>query len=330
MVATPAGLPRSDCLIAAVTTPVTASFRPDGDRLARRCEALIADGCDGVALFGTTGEGAEFSLADRQEGLERVIAGPLDPGRIIVSIGAMNIPDIVALAHHALDRAVAGLLLMPPCVYRSGVTEEGTFHFFRTVIDRIARDDPRLYLYHFPDICGAPVTHNVIRRLDERYPGSIAGVKDSGGDLGFTESLLRRFSHLSILTGTEIHLPQALTLGARGTICGLANVMARLVRNMIDARFPIEQRRFIPAILSGDCILSRHSFIASLKALIADATGDADWRRVVPPMAALPMAEEKRMIQDFRRWEAALPVQSRSLYRAESTAAPKVVTLRRG
>ena len=119
---------------------------------------------------------------------------------------------------------------MPPCVYRVGITEEGTFRFYSAVIEETARADMRLYLYHFPDISGVPVTPRVIRRLDERYPGMIAGVKDSGGDLDFTEGLLRRFSHLSIFTGTEIHVPQAIANGARGTICGLANVMPRLMR----------------------------------------------------------------------------------------------------
>ncbi len=192
----------------------------------------MADGCDGVTLFGTTGEGAEFAVADRQMTLEQVTAGGLDPSRIIVSVGALSIPDIVALSTHALDQHVAGLLLMPPCVYRGGITEDGTFRFYATVIDRIARPDLRLYLYHFPDISGVPITPNVVRRLDERYPGQIAGVKDSSGDLDCTEALLRRFSHLTIYTGSEIHVPQVLASGGAGTICGLANVMPRLMRAM--------------------------------------------------------------------------------------------------
>jgi 4-hydroxy-tetrahydrodipicolinate synthase len=38
-------------------------------------------------------------------------------------VGALAIPDIVRLSRHALDQKVAGLLLMPPCVYRGGITE---------------------------------------------------------------------------------------------------------------------------------------------------------------------------------------------------------------
>lgn len=324
------GLPTRDCLAVAVATPVTRDFRPDADLLLARCRTLMQEGCDGITLFGTTGEGAEFSVDDRMTTLERLIAGGLPANRIIVSVGALSIQDIVVLSRHALDQKVDGVMLMPPCVYRSGITDDGAFRFYAAVIDAIARKDLRLHLYHFPDICGVPITPNVIRRLDERYPGNIAGVKDSGGDLDFTEGLLRRFSHLSIFTGSETHVPQVLAGGGRGTICGMANVMPRLMRAMFDAPNLFERRRFIAQILAADTILSRRPFIASVKALIADSTGNSTWRRVLPPMSELPILEEARMVADFRQWEAALPAAARSLYHNAPESDPKIVALRRG
>ncbi|HKP26699.1 MAG TPA: dihydrodipicolinate synthase family protein [Dongiaceae bacterium] len=324
------GLPARDCLVVAIATPVTDSFRPDVDLLVARCRTLMREGCDGITLFGTTGEGAEFSVADRTAALEQVIAAGIPADRIIVSVGALSIPDIVALSRHALDRKVDGLLLMPPCVYRGGITDDGAFRFYTAVIDAIGRKDLRLYLYHFPDICGVPITPNVIRRLDERYPGNIAGVKDSGGDFDFTEGLLRRFSHLSIFTGSETHVPQLLASGGRGTICGMANVMPRLMRAMFDAPNLFERRRFVPQILAADVVLSRRPFIASVKALVADTTGNSTWRRVLPPMSELPIIEEERLIADFQAWEAALPQSSRSLYRDQPETDAKIVALRRG
>jgi len=76
--------------------------------------------------------------------------------------------------------------------------------------------------------------------------------------------------------------------------------------------------------------LSRRPFIASVKALVADSTGNARWRRVLPPMSELPLLEEQRMIADFRAWESALPQPSRSLYPADPASDPKIVSLRRG
>lgn len=324
------GLPTTDCLLVAVTTPVTSDWRPDAALLLARCQELLQQGCDGIALFGTTGEGAEFAADDRMATLDSLVEAGLDPALLIVSVGALAIPDIVRLSRHALDKGVAGLLLMPPCVYRGGITEEGTFLFYASVIDRTARAELRLHLYHFPDISGVPVTPKVIRRLEERYPRQIAGIKDSGGNLDFTEGLLRRFSHLAVYTGSETHVPAALAGGARGTICGLANALPRLMRAMIDAPSLFERRRFVPQILSADYILSRHPFIASLKAALAGAKGDPRWRRVLPPMTELPLAEERRLIEDFCRWEAGLPAPQRSLFLAAPEAEGNVVALRRG
>jgi 4-hydroxy-tetrahydrodipicolinate synthase len=322
------GLPSTDCLVVAVATPITPELQPDQDRLRAHCLWLMEQGCDGVTLFGTTGEGAEFTVADRRRALETLLKGGIAAKRSIASVGALAVPDVIELAKTTIDLGLDGALLMPPCVYRGGITEEGTFRFYARVIEGVGSDACRIYLYHFPDICGVPITPNVIRRLEEHFPKVIAGVKDSGGDIDFTEGLLRRFSHLSIFTGSETHLAQLLASGARGTICGLGNVMPRLMRALFDAGNAFERRKIVPHILSGDTILSRRPFIPSVKALLADAGDDGVWRRTLPPMMELPALEEQRMVADYRRWEAGLPVAWRSLYPAETAANPKVVPLR--
>jgi 4-hydroxy-tetrahydrodipicolinate synthase len=301
------GLPAGTAVIAAVATPVTPDYRPDATLLADHCRRLMAEGCDGIALFGTTGEGGEFAVEDRKRTLAALIAGGLAPARLIVSAGALTLPDMVALAGHATEHGVAGVLLMPPALYRSGIGEDGTFRFYATVIDRVARTDLRLYLYHFPDICGTPVTARVIRRLGDRYGPIIAGVKDSGGDLGVTEDLLRRFSHLAVYTGTEVHVPAVVAGGGAGTICGLANIVAPLMRRISDGWTLDDRRRHLPTLRAVDAMLSRGPFIPSLKAVIADRTGEPAWRRVVPPKTELQLADEQRLVADFRRLQESIP-----------------------
>ena len=321
-------LPTSNCLVVAITTPITQEFRPDINRLAERSRMLLAQGCDGVTVFGTTGEGAEFSVADRIAALEGVIAFGIEPNRIIVSVGALAIPDVVKLAIHAVESGVSGVLLMPPCVYRNGITEDGTFRFYANVIESVAQSDWQLFLYHFPDICGVPITPQIVRRLEERYSGIIAGVKDSGGDIDYTQDLIRRFSHLSIFTGSENHLPEVLATGARGTICGLANVMPRLMRAMMDMPTAFDRRAVLPHLNSGDAILSRRPFIASTKAVVAKIMEDGEWCRVLPPMSELPALEKQRMVADFADWDSRLPPGWQNLNRSDA-AASNVIGLRR-
>jgi len=322
-------LPVRRCLGVAISTPVTIDFRPSETLLSAHCEMLLHSGCDAIAVFGTTGEGPEFSVRDRRSALDAIVSGGMRPERLIVSASALSIPDIVELTGHAMDLGANSILLMPPCVYRSGITPEGTHRFYASVIERSNRIDLRLCLYHFPDICGVPLLPRVIRRLDEAFPGIITGIKDSGGDFDFTEALIRSVGHIGVYTGTELHLPQAIAAGARGTICGLANVMPRLIRAVLDAPTAYDGRRLIPFLTSGDLILSRQPFAASVKAILSAAKQSADWQRMVPPLHALPQPERDWMIRDFSMWEATLPPNLRSLGLGAQADENKVAPLRR-
>jgi len=324
-------LPRDKCLLVAAATPVTVDLAPDEALLAAHCQMLIAAGADGIALFGTTGEGPEFSVRDRRATLEAMLAAGIPARRLIVSATALALPDIVELSRHAIDVGVDSVLLMPPCVFRSGITEEGTYRFYASAIERIAggHSDLRLCLYHYPDICGVPLKPTVVRRLDENFPGRIAGIKDSGGDLGFTETLIRSFGHLGVYTGTEIHVPAALAVGARGTICGLGNVMPRLMRAMLDAPTAFDGRRIAQLVISGDAILSRQSFAASIKAVLAHATGEADWNRLVPPLNKISQPERGWMLRDFEAWESGLPASMRSMTSDDPSGTTNVLPLKR-
>ena len=314
-------LPSRDCLIVAIATPITQQLTPDARLLAARGRTLLESGCDGLALFGTTGEGAHFAPRDRMAALEALVGAGLSPDRLVVATSALSIADVVELSRHATALGVAGCLLMPPCFYRGGLTEDGVFRWFATAVDRIATERLRLLLYHFPDISGVRILPVTVRRLVERYGPLIAGIKDSGGDLDFTEALLRRFSDLAVFTGTETHVPAATAGGARGTICGLANVVPRLMRRMLEAPTLPDRRRFVPLLRTVDAILSRGPFIAAAKAVVAAATGDPAWRRMVPPAAPLPMLDEARLLEDFHRFEDAMPPDLREVAPATAPAA---------
>ncbi|MFT3989323.1 dihydrodipicolinate synthase family protein [Aestuariivirga sp.] len=322
-------LPQRECFVVAAATPVTADLTPDAGMLAVHCRMLMDSGVDGIAVFGTTGEGPEFSVAGRKATLDSLFGLGLPPRRVIVSATALVMSDSVDLARHAMEADVDSILLMPPCMFRSNITSEGTFRFYATVIDRIGRSDLRLCLYHFPDICGVPLLPQVIRRLDEAYPGIITGIKDSGGDFDFTETLLRSFSHLGVYTGSEIHLPQALAAGARGTICGLGNVMPRLLKALFEAPTAFDRRKLVPLITSGDLILSRQSFGASIKSVLADVTGESAWARMLPPVAEILGPERGWLQRDFRVWNMSLPAGTRSFMESEQAADGNILPLRR-
>ena len=98
----------------ATVTPVDGAHRCDVGRLATHCRRLIDHGCDGIALFGTTGEGPAFASAERIGVLDALLSDGFSPDRLIVSAGAAALPDSIELARQATRAGVAGVLLMPP------------------------------------------------------------------------------------------------------------------------------------------------------------------------------------------------------------------------
>src|SRR5258707_14859303 len=81
----------------ATLTPLGADGRPDHARLAAHVRRIFAAGVDGVALFGTTGEGQSFSAGERPAGLEALLAGGIAPQRVLVGTGCAAAPETIQL-----------------------------------------------------------------------------------------------------------------------------------------------------------------------------------------------------------------------------------------
>ena len=52
-------------VVAAAATPLNADFSIDTARLIEHCRALLAEGCGGINLLGTSGEATSFSVVER-------------------------------------------------------------------------------------------------------------------------------------------------------------------------------------------------------------------------------------------------------------------------
>jgi len=286
-------------LYVALATPLADEGTPHLGLLAARAQALLAQGCDGIALFGTTGEGPAFPVAERSAGLEALLAAGVPPERLVVATSATAAGDALALTRHALTLGVSEILLTPP-FFLKAVDDDGLFRFYAEHIARAGSTRLRLLLYHIPSVTGIALGPELIERLAIAFPEVVIGVKDSGADWPFTRQLLGRFPQLEILCGEETHLLQALAQGGAGTICGMANFMPELLRHLIDRR----ESGAGAVLLERLCALSARiertaSFHRALRVLIAEVTGEPAWLRCLPPMSPLPEGSRRALVADF-------------------------------
>ena len=142
----------------------------DAARLANHAQRLFAAGVDGIAPFGTTGEGQSFSVAERRAGLDALIAAGIAPERILAATGCAALPDAIELTRHALAAGCAGALVLPPFFFKD-VTDEGIYAAYAALIDGVGDDRLRLYLYHIPQVSGVGLSVAMVSRLAAAYPG---------------------------------------------------------------------------------------------------------------------------------------------------------------
>src|SRR6266513_4916806 len=275
----------------ATLTPLGHDGAIDHARMAAHVRALFAQGVNGVAPFGTTGEGPSFSIAERRAGLDALLAAGIPASRLVAATGCAAFADTVALTRHAVQAGCARCLVLPPFFFKD-LSDDAVYRYFAALIDAVA--DPRLslYLYHIPQFSGVPIRAGVVAQLAANFPSMVGGVKDSGGDFAHTKALLAAVPQLAILVGHEPHLPQLMRAGGAGTICGIANVFPRLVAPLLKPNVTSADEERIAAFID---VIFRFPFLPAFKAIRAAQTNDAAWRTLRPPLFALNEGERARL-----------------------------------
>ncbi len=272
----------------AMLTPLDASGGVDHSLLVAHARALLAKGIDGVAPFGTTGEGQSFSLAERIAGVDALLAAGIRPERLVAATGCAALPETVTLTRHGVQAGSAACLVLPPFFWKDA-TDDGLFAWYAQLIEAVGDARLRIYLYHIPQVSGTPLSVDLVARLASAFPGVIAGVKDSAGDWANTEALLARVPQLAILVGHEPHLPRLMRAGGAGTICGVGNLYPALVRALLSPTVTAADEKRMATFLD---IAFRQPFLAGFKAILAEQTRNPGWRAVRPPL--LPLADGAR------------------------------------
>ena len=280
----------------AILTPLDAGGAVDHARMAAHVRALLAQGVDGVAPFGTTGEGPSLSVGARRAGLDALLAAGIPASRICVATGCAAFADTIELTRHALSVGCPRSLVLPPFFFKD-LSDEAVHRYYASLIDAVGDMRLSVYLYHIPQFSGVPIRPGVVARLVADYPETIAGVKDSGGDFAHTKALLERVPQLSILVGHEPDLPRLMREGGAGTICGVANTFPALVAPLLKPTVTANDEARIAAFLD---VIFRYPFLPAFKAIRAAQTNDAAWRTLVPPWLPLDEARRQSLFSELR------------------------------
>jgi 4-hydroxy-tetrahydrodipicolinate synthase len=263
-------------------TPLTEALNIDHKLLVDHCVGLLASGCDGIVLFGSTGEAPSFSVSERAVALEALVDGGVSADQIVVGTGCAAFPDTAELSHHATEMSVRGVLVVPPYFFK-GVSDGGVARGYTALCEAIGAE-LRLYLYHFPGLSMVPITQAIIATIREEFADNLIGLKDSSGQIkslhGFTG-----VEGLAVLPGTERLMIEGARHGATGVITATANIAPGVIREVWEQRSSdvIDDS----VMLAVRSIIEAGGTIPTMKCWLAHANDHEGWNRVRPPLMAL-------------------------------------------
>ena len=285
----------------ALLIPVAADDSVDTQRAITHSQNMLAAGCDGITLFGTTGEGPAFSLAERKDLLQSVLGAGVRPDQIVVTTSACALPDAIELGRHASALGCHRQMFMPPFYFRQP-RDAGIVESVSQVVRGIDDKDLKLLLYHIPALSSVEFDHRSIATLVQRHPGQVIGVKDSSGSLEHGLALAHAFPALSILVGAEPYVAAVMRAGGSGSINGLANIAPALMTRVIAAPSAVStsDEKLVRDLLALLHVLPGMPFVSVYKTMLAEQTRDDAWLNVRAPLSMLDNTEAQTVRKGYR------------------------------
>jgi 4-hydroxy-tetrahydrodipicolinate synthase len=276
-------------IYAAAITPFDDTGRPDYEQLITHLNGLAEQGCHGVLVSGTTGEGPSLSAAEREE-LFRRAASARNRLQILGGTGAASIEDTIRLTRAAFDAGLDAAVILPPFFYRFP-TPEGVYQFYAAVIEQAVPEDGSVFLYHNPTVCDVPITPPLISQLRDSFPRQVVGIKNSSGEWEYNRTLCQIDPDFLVFVGSDSLLSSNLQAGGAGAITGLANLVPVLLRRVYDLHGQRGETEEAQAALdNAKLLLDGLPRIPAIKALLR-LKGSISSDAVRPPLCHLTTSE---------------------------------------
>jgi 4-hydroxy-tetrahydrodipicolinate synthase len=292
---------RIEGVLSPVITPFSKDYLPDAGRFVRHCKWLLKSGCAGLAVFGTNSEANSMSVSEKRKLLEALVAGGVPASALMPGTGHCALSDSIEMTRAAVELGCAGVLMLPPFYYK-GVPDEGLYRNFAEVIERVGDERLSLYLYHIPPVAQVSITLALIERLLGKYPGTVAGVKDSSGDWANTKAMLDNFAKggFDVFAGSEVFLLDNMRNGGKGCITATGNINPGPIANVYKNWRSGEADQLQAGITATRKIVQKQPMIPALKTAVAHFGNDPQWKTCRPPLIELDSSQEQTLITELK------------------------------
>ena len=260
------------------------------DRTILHAENLIDQGCHGVAIFGSTGQGQLLSVSEKINLLNRLSTSKYK-NNYLIGTGLNSLSETINMMKVSCSLNFKNFLIMPPAYYKYG--DEEVIDYYSRIIEAVP--DSRIILYNFEKLCGYGFSIPCIEELVKKFPKQIIGVKDS------TYSLYENLNieNFLIFPGSELKLLSGLELGCSGIISATCNVTASLSRKVYEDFFSKKSQTNNEKLCDVRKTFDRYNLISGLHSFMSDQ--DSVFKNILPPLSLLNSADKNKLISDLKK-----------------------------
>jgi dihydrodipicolinate synthase/N-acetylneuraminate lyase len=201
----------------AMTTPFDSNMKVDHGFLAQHAAWQLGNGCAGLVMLGSLGEGATLEH-DEKLAILKTAVRVAGKAPVVAAISSLSTNNAVKLAKEAEAAGCSGLMVLPPYVYTSDWHE-----MKRHVSTVLGATKLECMLYNNPVAYKTDFLPNEIAELAGEH-ANLAAVKESSADVRRVMAIREVLGdRLRIFVGVDDVLVEAVGVGAVGWVAGLVN-----------------------------------------------------------------------------------------------------------
>ena len=271
-------------MASAIVTPMKNDLTVDYEALGRFIDFQIEQGINAIVAVGTTGESATLEPAEQKEVIRFTVERAAGRVPVIAGTGTNNTAHVLENTKAACEVGADAILVVTP--YYNKATQEGLIRHFTTIAD--ASTVP-VILYNVPSRTGCNLLPKTVAKL-AAHPNIVAIMEATGNMAQMVELVTLCGDQIDVYSGEDGIVVPMLSMGAKGCISVVSNVVPAQAVAMTDAWFAGDiskaaaiQCKLLPLI---NALFSEVNPIPAKAAASAMGFGEEHLRLPLTPMEA--------------------------------------------
>lgn len=215
----------------AIVTPMKEDGSVNYDKLGELIEFQIKNGTDAIIICGTSGESATLSHEEHTKAVSYAVSKVAGRVPVVAGTGSNDTRTALELSVEAQDAGADALLIVTP--YYNKTTQEGLVRHYTYIADRV---NLPIIVYNVPSRTGVDVKPETYRELS-KHPNIVAAKEANGNIASVAKTRALCGDDLDIYSGNDDMIVPVLSLGGKGVISVLSNIMPSQTHEMCQKFF---------------------------------------------------------------------------------------------